>query len=94
MYREWSRTLDVSMRQTHRAGEKLFVDWAGQTVPIVNKETGETRPAYIFIAVLGASNYTYSEASLSQDLPTWINAHCRALAFLGGVPQLIVPDNL
>jgi len=71
----------------------MFVDWAGQTVPIVDRETGETRPAYLFVAVLGASNYTYAEASLTQDLPSWIAAHCRALAFIGGVPLLIIPDN-
>ena len=72
---------------------QLFVDWAGQTVPIVDRDTGETRPAYLFVAVLGASNYHYAEASLTQDLPSWIAAHCRALAFIGGVPSLIVPDN-
>ncbi len=62
-------------------------------MPIVDRETGETRPAYLFVAVLGASNYTYAEVSLSQDLPSWIAAHCRALTFIGGVPSLIVPDN-
>jgi transposase len=93
LYHKWRGQIDVSMRQVHKAGEKLFVDWAGQTVPIVDRDTGETRPAYLFVAVLGASNYTYAEASLTQDLPSWIAAHCRALAFIGGVPSLIVPDN-
>lgn len=93
LYQKWRQDLDVSMRGNHKAGEKLFVDWAGQTVPITDKKTGETRPAYLFVAVLGASNYTYAEASLSQDLSSWINAHCRTLAYLGGVPHIIVPDN-
>ena len=93
LYHEWRSQIDVSMRGIHKAGEKLFVDWAGLTLPIVDRETGETRPAYLFVAVLGCSNYTYAEASLSQDLPSWIAAHCRALTFMGGVPSLIVPDN-
>jgi transposase len=93
LYHQWRSQIDVSMRGIHKAGEKLFVDWAGMTLPIVDRETGETRPAYLFVAVLGASNYTYAEVSLSQDLPSWIAAHCRALTFIGGVPSLIVPDN-
>ena len=93
LYHEWRSQIDVSMRGIHKAGEKLFVDWAGLTLPIVDRETGETRPAYLFVAVLGCSNYTYAEASLSQDLPSWIAAHCRALTFMGGCPSLIVPDN-
>ena len=75
------------MRQDHRAGDKLFIDYAGQTVPIVNRDTGEVTNAQIFVAVLGASNYTYAEATLTQTLPDWIGAHTRAFAFLGGVPQ-------
>ena len=82
------------MRQSHRAGETLFVDYAGQTMPIVNSLTGEVHDAAIFIAVLGASNYTFAEATWSQSLPDWIGSHVRALAALGGVPQVIVPDNL
>jgi len=93
LYQKWRGQIDVSMRQVYKAGEKMFVDWAGLTVSIVDRETGETRPAYLFVAVLGCSNYHYAEASLSQDLPSWIGAHCRALAFIGGVPSLIVPDN-
>lgn len=81
------------MRQTHRAGEKLFTDYAGQTVPVVDRATGEVRQVNIFVAVLGASNYTYAEASWSQDLPSWISAHCRAFEFFGGVPEILVPDN-
>ena len=82
------------MRQDHRAGDKLFIDYAGQTVPIVNRDTGEVTNAQIFVAVLGASNYTYAEATLTQTLPDWIGAHTRAFAFLGGVPNVLVPDNL
>lgn len=93
LYRNWRGQIDISMRQVHKAGEKLFVDWAGQTVPIVDRDTGETHPAYLFVAVLGASNYTYAEASLTLGLPSWIAVHCRALAFIGGVPLLIIPDN-
>jgi len=93
-YRRWAGKVDVVMRQEHRAGEKLFVDYAGQTVPIVDPGTGEIREAQVFIAVLGASNYTYVEATWTQTLPDWIGSHVRALNFLGGVPELIVPDNL
>jgi transposase len=82
------------MRQEHKAGEKLFVDYAGQTVPVMDATTGEVRQAQIFLAVLGASNYTYVEATWSQTLPDWIGSHVRALAFFGGVPAVIVPDNL
>lgn len=94
LYRQWLQKLDPPMRLTHKAGEKLFVDYAGETVPIVNPETGEISQAEIFVTVLGASNYTYAEAQASQDKANWIGGHVRALFFLGGVPQLIVPDNL
>ena len=93
-YRAWQGKLDVVMRQDHRAGEKLFVDYAGQTVPIVDRTTGEIREAQIFVAVLGASNYTFSEATWTQGLPDWIASHQRCFAYLGGVPELVVPDNL
>ena len=93
-YRLWRGKLDVVMRQDHRAGEKLFVDYAGQTAPIIDRNTGEIRQAQIFVAVLGASNYTYAEATWTQSLPDWIGAHVRCLAFFGGVPELVVPDNL
>jgi transposase len=93
-YRAWQGKLDVVMRQDHRAGEKLFVDYAGQTMPVVDRGTGEIREAQIFVAVLGASNYTYAEATWTQGLPDWIGSHRRAFAFLGGVPELVVPDNL
>jgi transposase len=81
------------MRQDHRAGEKLFVDWAGQTVALVDRTSGEVHEAQVFVAVLGASNYTYAEATLGQGLADWIGAHTRALEFLGGAPEAVVPDN-
>ena len=93
-YRAWQGKLDLVMRQDHRAGEKLFVDYAGQTVPVIDQTTGEIRQAQIFVAVLGASNYTYAEATWSQSLPDWIGSHVRTFRFLGGVPELVVPDNL
>ena len=93
-YQAWAGKLDVVMRQEHRAGEKLFVDYAGQTAEVVDRRTGEIRQAQIFVAVLGASNYTYAEATWTQQLPDWIGSHVRAFAFLGGVPELVVPDNL
>ena len=93
-YRQWKGKLDVCLRQTHRAGEKLFVDYAGQTIPVTDPVTGHVREAYLFIASLGASSYTFAWASLSQDLPAWIEAHVRAFTFFGGVPEILVPDNL
>jgi transposase len=93
-YRAWRRTLDRCLRQEHRAGEKLFVDYAGQTVPVYDRHTGTVRLAQIFVAVLGASNYTYTEATWTQTLPDWIASHGRAFAFYGGVPQILVPNNL
>lgn len=93
-YRVWVGRLSLSMRQTHTPGEKLFVDYAGPTVPVTDPITGEIRQAAIFVAVLGASNYTYCDATWSQSLPDWIGSHVRALAFFGGVPAMLVPDNL
>lgn len=93
-YAAWKGHLDVVMRQSHRAGEKLFVDYAGQSAAVVDRTTGEIREAQIFVAVLGASNYTYAEATWTQGLPDWIGSHVRALAFFGGVPEVIVPDTL
>ena len=93
-YRAWQGKLDVVMRQDHRAGEKLFVDYAGQTMPVVDRNTGEIREVQIFVAVLGASSYTYAEATWTQGLADWIGSHRRTFAFLGGVPELVVPDNL
>ena len=93
LYQGWKKKQKRSMRQTHRAGEKLFVDYAGQTVPIVCHATGEIRTAQVFVAVLGASNFTFCEATWSQSLPDWINSHVRAFKFIDGVPAIIVPDN-
>jgi len=93
-YRAWAHQIDVVLRQSHRAGEKLFVDFAGQTVPIVDRKTGEITQAQLFVAALGASNYTYAEAFPSQELPYWIAAHVHAFEYFGGSPRLVVPDNL
>jgi len=93
-YQEWQSHLKLVMRQTHRAGAKLFIDYAGPTVPIVNPVTGEVREAQIFVAVLGASNYTYAEATWTQGLADWIGSHTRAFTFFSGLPELVVPDNL
>jgi transposase len=93
-YRRWLKSADPVMRFEHRAGDKLFVDYAGHTVPIIDRLTGELHPAQIFVAVLGCSNYTFAEATRSQALPDWLGSHVRALEFFGGAPQAIVPDNL
>jgi len=93
-YRAWAGKVDVVMRQEHRAGEKLFVDYAGHTAEVVDRHTGEVRQAQVFVAVLGASSYTYAEATWTQGLPDWIGSHVRAFQFLGAVPEVVVPDNL
>jgi transposase len=93
-YKRWSRKIDLVMRQEHRAGEKLFVDYAGQSVEVVDSTTGQVTNAQIFVAVLGASNYTYAEATRSQGLQDWTGSHVRAFKFFGGVPEVVVPDNL
>ena len=94
LYRGWLRAQEFVLRHEHRAGEKLFVDYAGDTIPVHNATTGEVTPAEIFVAVLGASSYTYSEATWTQGLADWIGAHLRTFEFLGGVPEIVVPDNL
>ena len=93
-YRAWAGKLDVVMRQEHRAGEKLFVDYAGHSAEVVDRRTGEIRQAQVFVAVLGASNYTYAEATWTQQLPDWIGSHVRAFQFLDGTSEIVVPDNL
>jgi transposase len=93
-YASWEGHLKPSLRILHKAGEKCFVDYAGPTVPVVDPETGEVRQAAVFVGVLGASSYTYAEAHFGQTLPHWIGAHGRMLAFFGGVPEVVVPDNL
>lgn len=94
LYRGWEGRLSVTMRQTHAGGDKLFVDYAGDTASVViDRLTSEIRPAHIFVAVMGASNFTYAEATWTQGLADWIGAHTRALEAIGGVPTAIVPDN-
>ena len=93
-YRAWAKKRSLSMRQVHRAGEKLFVDYSGKRPHFVDASTGEMIPAELFVAVLGASNYTYAEASRTQRAPDWIASHMRALEYIGGVPAALVPDQL
>jgi transposase len=93
-YRAFAAKVDVVMRQSHRAGETTFVDYAGQTVPVIDRTTGEVREAQVFVAVLGASNYSFAEATWTQGLPDWIASHQRAFAFFDGVTEILVPDNL
>lgn len=94
LYSEYAEKIEPQMRQIHKAGEKLFVDYAGQTMPVVDFSTGEVRDAQIFVATLGASDYTFVEATWTQSLEDWIGSHVRAFSFFGGVPQIVVPDNL
>jgi transposase len=94
LYRAWAGRLKPTLRQVHVAGEKMFVDFAGHTMEVIDGATGEVRKAEIFVAVLGASSYTYAEATWGQTLPDWIAAHVNALAFFGGVMRQIVCDNL
>lgn len=94
LYRSWEKRLPVTMRQTHLAGDKLFVDYAGDTVPVVvDRLTGESRPAHLFVAVMGASSLSFVCATWTETLADWTDAHCRAFAFFGGAPRLLVPDN-
>lgn len=93
-YRHWLQSQQRSMRHVHKAGEKLFVDYSGSTVAIVSPRTGEIRFAKIFVAVMGASNFTFVIASWTQRKADWIDAHVKAFEFLGGVPEIVVPDQL
>jgi len=93
LYRRWRRNQDVVLRQEHRAGEKLFVDWAGDTIPIYDARTAEVTPASLFVAVLGASTYTFARATLSQDRGNWVECHVAAFEYCQGAPRLVVPDN-
>jgi len=93
LYRTWRGQLDIVMRQEHRAGEKLFVDWAGLLVPIVERTTGVVTEHPVFVATLGASSYTYAELFPSHELRWWLTGHCHAFEFIGGVPAVAVPDN-
>ncbi len=94
LYRRYLSKLDPPMRLNHKAGEKLFVDYAGDTIPVSDPAYEDLRVAQIFIGVLGASSYTYAEAQPSQEMVHWIGGHVRAMAFFGGAPEIIVPDNL
>jgi transposase len=95
LYRTWRGVVDLPMRQDHKAGEKMFVDYCGQTVPVVaDRATGEIREAQVFVAVLGTSNYTCAEACWTQSLPEWIMAHVHAFEYMQGVVELVIPDNL
>ena len=92
-YQRFRAQLEPSLRQPYKAGEKLFVDWAGQTLAVTDPQSGQRTPVYLFVAVLGASNYTYAEAFANRQLPCWIEAHVHAWEFFGGVATLTVPDN-
>jgi transposase len=94
LYRRWLKKLDLVLRQEHRAGEKMFVDYAGATIPIHDPQSGEVHAAAVFVAVLGASSYTFAEATTGQDLRNWIGSHMRAFEFFGGTTEVVVPDNL
>jgi len=94
LYRAWSQTQDLVLRQTHAPGDKCFVDYAGQTAEVVDPKTGEIFQAQVFVAVLGHSSYTYAEASWTQGAADWCASQVRALEFFGGAPAAIVPDNL
>jgi transposase len=94
LYRAWAGRVTLVMRQVHIAGERLFVDYSGHTMEVVDATTGEVQTAQIFVAVMGASNYTYVEATFTQKLPDWIASHVRAFSYFGGTTKQIVPDNL
>lgn len=93
LFEDWSGHQNPVMRQIHRAGEKMFVDWAGDTIAYRDRQSGAARRASLFVAVLGASSYTYAEATADQKLDNWIGAHIRAFEFFQGVTELLVPDN-
>src|SRR2546430_2451687 len=94
VYRRWAQRRGLSMRQVHRAGAKLFVDYAGKKPTIIDATTGEVLAVELFVAALGASNYTYAEATRTQQVPDWVASHQRAFQFFGGVTEAIVPDQL
>jgi transposase len=91
-YRRWRARQDVVMRLEYAAGERMFVDYAGDTVPVTDPETGEIWNAQVFVSVLGTSGYLYVEATRSQDLASWLGAHTRAAEFYGGTARAVVPD--
>ena len=93
LYQRWRSKLDVVLRQEHKAGEKMFVDWAGATIPIQDRHTGQVWQAPLFVAALGASSYTYAEAFRDQQMESWLRAHVHAFEHVSGIPALVVPDN-
>ncbi len=93
-YRRWSQTHATRMRQVHKGGDEMEVDYVGMSVTIINPETGEASKAPVFVAVLPASNYTYAEVQPSRELVHWIGGHVRAMTFIGGAPKIVRPDNL
>ena len=94
LYRDWKKKQKITMRQVHKAGEKAFVDYAGTTVPITDRKTGELIPSQIFVMALGSSHYTFVEATWTQGTQDFLGSHVRAFEFFGGVPEVLVPDNL
>lgn len=94
LHREYAKTVEYSFRNEHKGGEKLFIDYAGMTVPVMDPIDHTTKKAQIFLATFGASNFTYIEATWSQNLQDWIDSHQRAFAYFGGAPEILVPDNL
>jgi len=93
LYRKWAKELHPVMRITHKAGENLFVDFAGLTMPYTDSSTGEEKQAHIFVTTWGASNYTYAEAFPSQSLTSWVSGHVRVFKYFGRAPEVLVPDN-
>jgi transposase len=93
LYQRWRSKLDVVLRQEHKAGEKMFVDWAGATIPVYDRHTGQAWPASLFVAALGASSYTYAEATRDQQMESWLRMHVRTFEYFHGIPTLVVPDN-
>jgi transposase len=93
-FRCWQKDIDLVMRQEHKLGEKVFIDWAGDTIPMIDPGTGEVRDCYLFLGVLGASSYTFAEPALRQDSATFLSLHVHLFEFLGGVPELLIIDNL
>jgi transposase len=92
LYRQWKKQPDVVLRQDHRTGEKLFMDWAGATIAVHHRD-GSMTQAPLFVSALGVSSYTYAEAVADQQMPNWLKVQSNALEFYGGCPQLLIPDN-
>ena len=93
LYQRWRAKLDVVLRQEHKPGEKMFVDWAGSTIAVHNRSTGVAWQAPLFVAALGASSYTWAEATRDQQMESWLGAHVHAFEYFGGITALVVPDN-